>query len=281
MMTYAPARPAVARPVRPLENEDLRRLAPSIFAEHPHEGVSRQYRFLSTIAVVDLMRDRGYLPVRASQSTSRLDGRRDFVRHMVRFRQAADLDPMAVGDEVPEIVLSNSHDRSAAYRLMAGVFRLVCSNGMVVCSSQVADISVKHVGSGDLGRNIIDATARIADDTPRVIGQMGEFKQLQLPPPAQQAMARAALELRDGGGTINPLSLLQSRRASDRPDPAGNRSLWTTGNVIQEALTKGGVRGRSESGRRMTTRPIKAVDADIRTNRAVWKLMEEMAKLTG
>ncbi|MBV8275090.1 MAG: DUF932 domain-containing protein, partial [Verrucomicrobia bacterium] len=32
----------------------------------------------------------------------------------------------------PEVVLVNSHDKSSAYQLHCGLFRLVCTNGMVI-----------------------------------------------------------------------------------------------------------------------------------------------------
>jgi len=38
---------------------------------------------------------------------------------------------------VPEIVLTNSHDGYASFQLMAGVFKFVCSNGMIVADSLV------------------------------------------------------------------------------------------------------------------------------------------------
>ena len=67
----------------------------------------------------------------------------------------------------------------------------------------------------------------------------------------------------------------------DAPAPDGSRDLWRTLNTVQEHLIKGGLRGTASTGRRMTTKPIKAVDADLKTNRALWRLGEEMAKLSG
>lgn len=33
------------------------------------------------------------------------------------------------------------------------------------------------------------------------------------------------------------------------------------------------------TGRRATTRPVTGVDGDVKTNKALWRLAEEMAKL--
>lgn len=263
---------------RILSNDDMRTLAPSIFATQPYHAVSERYRFLPTIGVIDILRDRGYHPVKATQSIARLPDKRAFTRHMVRLRHADYLTPADIGGELPELVVTNSHDRSSAYRFAAGIFRIVCSNGLVVASADFGGISVKHSGGSDLEQRIIDATYQIIENMPRVLEQIDTWKAIPLEPPKQLALATAAIELRDGTAAIEPKALLAPRRNEDKPEPDGTRSLWKTGNVVQEALTKGGVRGRSESGRRMTTRPIKAVDSDIRTNRAIWRLMEELAK---
>ena len=90
---------------RVLDDDRLRRAAPSVFAASPWEGMSHRYRMVPTIEVVGMLRDRGFLPVRAEQSRTRIPGKGDFTRHMLRFRHADHLSPLAVGAEVPELVL--------------------------------------------------------------------------------------------------------------------------------------------------------------------------------
>jgi hypothetical protein len=94
---------AAACPV--LDDDALRRRAPSVFALSPWERMSGRYRMVPTIDVVGMLRDRGFLPVRADQSRSRIPGKGDFTRHMVRFRHTGQTSPLAVGAEVAELVL--------------------------------------------------------------------------------------------------------------------------------------------------------------------------------
>jgi Domain of unknown function (DUF932) len=119
-----------------LSRDDLRRLAPAAFASAPHDSTSGRYRMVPTIEVVDLLADRGFHPVRASQGGANTNERLHVARHLIRFRHADYLSGgrLAVGDEFPELILSNAHDGSAAYRFSSGIFRLVCANGMVVAS---------------------------------------------------------------------------------------------------------------------------------------------------
>jgi len=61
------------------------------------------------------------------------------------------------------------------------------------------------------------------------------------------------------------------------------QSLWTSFNVIQENLIRGGLPGRRQTAdghiRRSRTRPINAIDQNVGLNRALWTLAEEMRRL--
>jgi hypothetical protein len=256
-----------------LDDDTLRRSAPSIFATTPWDRMSGRYRFVPTIEVVGMLRDKGFQPVRAEQSRTRIPGKGDFTRHMLRFRHSDFLSPITVGAEIPELVLTNSHDGTSAYRFMAGIFRLVCKNGMVVQSADYGSVSVRHSGGSDFHDRIIDATFQIMDDAPKTLEKINAWKQIELTPPQRTALATAARELKDNKA-ITPAQLLTPRRSEDR-----KTDLWTTASVVQEHILRGGDRGRGTTGRRMTTRPVKSVGEDLRLNRALWTLTERLAEL--
>jgi hypothetical protein len=258
-----------------LSNDQLRRLAPSIFASTPWAGMSERYRQVPTIEVVDMLRDAGYQPVKASQGNTRIPGKGEFTRHMIRFRDTKFIvTPAEVGAEIPELVLTNSHDGTSAYRFMAGIFRLICGNGLTVQSADFGSVSVRHSGGSDFQSRILDATHQVIEATPQITERINDWKQIQLSPPQQTAFAAAALELKPTAVELQPSQLLSPRRGADRKS-----DLWTTANVIQENVIKGGLRSYTPTGRRTSTRSVKAVDADLKFNRALWRLTEEMAKL--
>ncbi len=257
-----------------LTHDDLRRIAPSIFAVAPWGAMSDRYKMVPTIEVVGMLAGEGFYPVRAAQSRTRIDGKGDFTKHLIRFRHA-DYLGVAVGAELPELVLTNSHDGTSAYRFMSGIFRLVCSNGLTVQSADFGSVSVRHTGGSGFERHVLDATREVIADGPRTLRKIDAWKGIELAPRQREAFAAAVHELRDGSA-IDPGALLTPRRAGDRkPD------LWTTANVVQENVMKGGLRGRAETGRRFTTRPIKSVGEDVRLNRALWTLTERMAEILG
>jgi len=269
----------IMRPTIILEDQDIRKTAPSIFANQAWQENSQSYRFLPTISVVNALRDSGYNVVKATQSHCRIEGKGEFTKHMLRLRHSTYMNPLNIGDEVPEIVLVNSHDRSSAFKLMLGIFRLICSNGMVVASQKIESLSVRHMGSSNLLNEVIDVTAEIINEAPKVIEQINRFKSIPLSPEEQVAFASGAKELLTSSINIEPSRLLSVRRYNDYGNADGSRDVWKTFNVIQENMIRGGIRGVNAKNRLMRTREVKSVQNDININKALWKLAEELARI--
>ena len=264
-----------------LSNDEIMQYAPSAFAATPYHAQSSRYAFIPTVNVIEGMRSAGFLPVKASQSRTRIEDKRDFTKHMIRFRSASSVAAQAVvGDSVLEAVLINSHDGTSAYKLMCGIFRFVCSNGMVVADSLLESINIRHTGR--VIEEVIEGSNRILENGPRVLDTVENWKSLQLSQPEQRLLAESAHSLRfpvdEEGKThtqVTPEMLLApSRRDDARPD------LWHTFNRIQENSLKG-VRTRDARWNRVTSRAVKGIDGDVRLNRALWSLAEKFAALKG
>lgn len=269
-----------------LNDNHLRAVAPSIFAAEPWEKNSSRYAFIPTIRIVEQLRQNGFVPVSAKQSASRIPGKGMFTKHMIRFRQAQEMLTAQVSDEIPEIVLVNSHDRSSSYSLSAGVFRVVCSNGMIVKSSDMGTIRINH--TGNIVDRVIEGSYEIVRELPRIMDNVQRYKDTRLTANEVFAYAEAALELRhptpvdEATGFVEPSyvppvsasALLTVRRNEDR-----ETDLWTVSNCVQENLMRGGLRSVSANGRRSRTRGINSVTEELRVNRALWMLTEKMAAL--
>jgi hypothetical protein len=159
---------------RTLSNGDLRIAAPSIFATHPWERISPRFRMAPTIEVIDILRDRGYHPVKAQQGRSRIPGKRLFTEHVFRLRHEEYRSPFQVNGELPELVLTNSHDGTSAYRFHSGLFKIACLNGLIDASSDYGSMSVRYGGKDDFASRILDATFQIVDETPEIIAKLDE-----------------------------------------------------------------------------------------------------------
>jgi len=127
----------------------VRHYAPSAFATEAHSSRSERYSYIPTSTVITALMKEGFQPFKACQSRSRIEGKSEFTKHMIRFRHA-DTQLAQRGDSVPEVILINSHDGTCQYKLIGGIFRYICTNGLVVAESTSGSLSVPHKG------NIVD-----------------------------------------------------------------------------------------------------------------------------
>jgi hypothetical protein len=256
----------------PLSNEQIQRYAPSVFAAEAHETRSERYTYIPTIDILQGLRAEGFEPMAVGQTRVRDESKRDFTKHMLRFRHAGG-NMINIGDEVAELVLVNSHDGASAYSLTGGIYRLVCSNGMVV-GDETCEVKVRH--SGNVLENVIEGSFRVIEDLKQIAPVINEWKGIQLAPRETVAFAEAALDLRWDHGTapIDATQLLGARRYEDH-----GSDLWKIFNKTQENLIRGGLRGRGATGRRLSTRAVGSVTENIRLNKSLWSLTQKMAEL--
>lgn len=263
----------VLRAQTPLSDDQIRQVAPSIFADGKHASRSERYTYIPTSDVLSGLRKEGFQPFMVAQTRVRDEGKRDHTKHMLRLRHADQIN----GTEANEIILLNSHDGTSSYQMLAGQFRFVCCNGMV-CGDTASDIRVPH--KGNVVERVIAGAFEVLDGFTRVVEEREGMKSLTLHEAEQAAFARAALELKYETDTqpapITERQLLETRRFADR----GN-DLWTTFNRVQENLTRGGLPARTATGRSTTTRPVVGIDQNVKLNRALWVLAEEMRKIRG
>src|SRR5258708_27075470 len=159
-----------------LSDDRLRSLAPSVFAVSPLPGVSTRYAFVPTAQIVSRLRQSGWSPVEAFEQRIKFEGRRGFQKHLLRF-QRRDVVPVK-GEFTPELVLVNSHDRSSAYQLHAGLFRFVCGNGMIVADTTFGRVSIRH--SGFTPEDVIETSFTLLNRIPSITARVETFQQRPL-----------------------------------------------------------------------------------------------------
>jgi hypothetical protein len=257
-----------------LTNEQIQKWAPSAFAGQAYHKQSDRYAFVPTSVVIDGMRNAGFFPVKASQSRTRIEGKEMFTKHMISFRdQNASISKL--GDSVMEIVLINSHDGTSAYDLSCGMFRLACLNGLMVATSLVDALHIRHTGR--ILDEVVEGSTRLLQNAPVINDTVQQWRSIQLTQPEQHLLAESAHSLRfDEEGNAPPVEkLLSPRRWEDN-----GSDLWSTFNRVQENAIKGGLRTFDpETRRRNRTREVKGIDQNVRLNRALWSLAEKMAAL--
>ena len=264
-------RSPVLRSNHPLSDDQIRAVAPSIFADTPHESRSERYSYIRTATVLTELRKEGFQPFMVCQTRVRHEDRRDYTKHMLRLRHASQIN----GDEANEIILINSHDGTSSYQMLAGMFRFVCQNGLV-CGDTFADVRVHH--KGNVIDHVIEGAYEVLHGFEQVQDSRDAMRAIALDDGEAEVFARSALVLKyDEPGKTLPITesqILRPRRFDDN-----HTDLWSTFNRVQENLVKGGLTGSSANGRRQRTRPVQGIDQNVRLNRALWLLAEGLRKL--
>jgi len=258
------------KPSVELSNDQLIAKASSIGATLPSFKTSDKYSFIPTISAVNYLRDAGWTPVEARQGRPRLIEKQGFQQHAITFTRP-ELD---LGDRRLQMTLYNSHDAGSAYILTGGIYRLVCSNGLIV-GSNLAEYRHRHMGfDADF---FIESAKFVAGNMEKVGDRIQTWESIELSPNEQNIFASAAHEIMFEGSdhsSIQPEQLLVARRRDDE-----KTNLWTTFNRIQENAIKGGLSGRAASGRRSKTREVSNIKRDKMLNQSFWSMAEHIAEV--
>lgn len=238
-------------------------MIPAIDHGHQDDEMSSRYRFVDTKQLIQAFESDGYhvtnaITLKARKRTP------ESVKHMVRLRSG---DAPLINGVFPEIGIINSHNGTSGCNLFAGLFRLVCSNGLIIMSQQFAPtIRIRHVGSAveqamEGAKQLSAVGLHLADAIPR-------FQQRLLSHHEQMGFAEQALDIAGIDRANAPQYLTPVRY-----DDAGS-SLWNTYNRVQERIIGGGTTIRTLTGGLRRTRSVRAIDRNYAINTRMWGLME-------
>lgn len=261
--------PRVLRTGSPLALDAIRTVAPAVFAEQAHASRSDRYLYVPTIRPLEMLLDNGWGVYEASQQRSRSADRDPYTKHMLRLRKLSDFNVSALqGEGVPEVVLINAHDGTAAYHGYAGFFRFICSNGMMV-GRMLSGFKVQHtVGPRTSTAVLEQMESTVTDQFPIMLEQIDAMRDYRIELPQAMQIANEAMRLRYGD-TLPPFNAEELLRAN-RPADEG-WDLWRVLNRVQENIMNGGWETRSLLfNRRSMVRPVERVSAVTKINVGLW-----------
>ena len=254
-----------------LTKDQIREIAPSVFtAKADKRSTSKHYVHIPTEKVIDDMASLGWGVVDAKQVKARANA--GYQKHMVVFGN----DDLRIdgkdGDTVfPRILMTNSHDGKNSFQFQAGLYRLVCSNGLVIADAEFASMKIRHMGY-DLNE-LSTVISEIVEKLPLTVECMNKLKAKQLSEKEQIQFAKEALATRLSEKEISKytsddiIELLNPTRKEDN----GN-DMWSVYNVIQEKIIHGmfdvyGVKGKTRKARK-----IKNFRQDTKVNQELYQL---------
>lgn len=257
-----------------LTEKEIKQKAPSVFTKNGLEGLSEKYTHIPTSRVILDMKKLGWEVIDVKEIKARK--RVGFQKHLLIFRNENITVESKDGDNVfPQILLSNSHDGTSAFKFQAGIFRMVCENGLVVSTEQFGDISIRHMGYTfeELQSQIKEMVERL----PSVIEVMNKMKSTPLNLSQKKKFAKKALLSRFSTDEIEGLKidindLISPTREEDKGD-----DIWSVFNVVQEKIIGGGFNYFNGSKIRKA-RTIKNFQQDIKVNSKLFETAVEFVK---
>lgn len=255
-----------------LTEADLHRQAPSIFSPGPMAGLSARYTFVPTTEIIQALRERDWVPVSVEQQCVRSVSRIGFQKHLIRFRRSEQM--QTLDEWNAELVLTNSHDALCAYALRVGIFRRICSNGLVVSDEDFDAIRFRHAGFE--AEEVVRASFRVLDFVPKLGALIDRFRTRLLDDRESLEFAAKALLLRYESldqAPVEPSTLLSPRRIEDQ-----SNDLWTVFNRVGEHLVRGGVSDgrRDRRGHTRSVRSLRGIDSKVSLNKEMWHLAEQL-----
>ena len=254
-----------------LTKDAIREIAPSVFTEKADSSsTSKHYVHIPTEKVIDDMASLGWGVVDAKQVKSRKN--QGYQKHMVVFGNDNLVVDGKDGDTVmPRILMTNSHDGKNSFQFQAGLYRLVCSNGLVIADAEFANMKIRHMGY-DLAelKTVIN---EIVEKLPLTVECMNKLKAKELSEQEQIEFAKEALATRLSERELSNvtsdqiLDLLEPTRDEDKGD-----DMWNVFNVIQEKIIHGMFETYGVNGKVRKARKIKNFRQDTQVNQKLYQL---------
>ena len=282
-----------------LNDEDIKYLCPVAFkdkmtkAEINRLGLSKHYSFVPTMNVVNDLRALGYEVVDAKQVKARKKSTNGYQKHMITFEHPKykldQVNEVEISDgktetqvtkaeEYPQILLTNSHDGGNAFTLSAGIFRLVCSNGLVIKTEDYGSARLVHKGYSF--EAVQELVKQFEETVGKVLDKITEMKKVQLTKEQQIEFAKKAALLRFTAKSYNEDNIADVVDIDDllnveRKEDAGN-GLYEVFNRVQESLINGKYTYLGTKDKPRKARPIKNFKQNIEVNKKLSELAFEL-----
>lgn len=256
-----------------LTMEEIKQQAPSIFTETAIPTASEKYTHIPTSRIISDMEALNWKVVDAKQVKVRAERKMGYQKHLLVFRNEDVVINGSNGDTVyPQILMTNSHDGLSAFHFKAGLFRLVCSNGLVIADKEFEDAKIRHKGYTfeELQQTIRELTLKL----PLTVEAMNKMNETELGMEQALEFAKKALELRhpEKNGfriEVDLEELLSAQRQEDE-----GMSVWKVFNRVQEKIVSGDYKYATRKSSRRA-KPLKSFIRDTKINEEMFSLALE------
>lgn len=254
-----------------LTREEIQERAPQVYTEKPYGKVSDKYVFLPTHRIVDDMKKLGWMVSDAKTMKTKNPIQKEFGKHMVVFYHP----DIYIKDEAggieayPQILIQNNHRGWGQFNFQIGIFRMICSNGLIIKEKDLGDFKLRHFGySFEELKRLVDQAIEVL---PKVVERINVFSQKVMTPDEQRSFAYKAIQARFGEERLVDDYEVNQVLASARPEDEGS-TLWLTLNRVQESLVRGGFVTVGPGKKERKVRAIQNIQANVSLNEKLWEV---------
>tara|TARA_B100000575_G_scaffold293884_1_gene306858 strand:- start:526 stop:1359 length:834 start_codon:yes stop_codon:yes gene_type:complete len=264
--------------------EELQEIAPSIFTKTGSDKTSSKYTHIPTDRVIKDLELLGWGVVDAKEVSARKD--KGFQKHLVVFRnpdvsinkKSTNVDGKVFEDIVfPQILVTNSHDGKNSFKFQAGLYRMVCENGLVIADQQFEDYTIRHMGYDfEALQGVIKDMISNLDLT---VESMNKMRKIELDENQQFEFAKKLLDIRvEGTDNMYKEDQIGDILVPQRKEDFGD-DLWSVFNRVQENIVEGNFKyyNAKTLGSERQARPIKNFKQDMDVNKKLFSAALEYA----
>lgn len=228
-----------------------------------------RYKHIQTMDVANFFRNKGWV-IRTVQGAGK------FSRHLVRMVHPNHV----IGEDRLEILIRNSYDGRSKLNVSLGIYRLVCSNGLVV-GETFDSIVQKHIGK-NIETELENKYERLVAQAERLTTVVEKMKNTTVDVPIKliEAIAMETIGKKKEVKSINSEALLKPLREEDE-----GKDLWSIMNIVQEKSINGGiefeVEKEDENGQKVVelkkTKRRSNIFNNIAVNQLIFNEFEKLA----
>ena len=258
-----------------LSKKQINDVAPSVFTNHPSSDVTEKYTFIPTEKVIDDMEMLGWKPVDAKEVKARKKETIGYQKHLIVFRNDDVVINGEDGDTVfPQILITNSHDGKNAFQFTAGLFRMICENGLVIATDEFADLKMRHMGYTFEDLQVL--IRGMVEKLPLTVEAMNKMKEVELQEEQMFNLAKSFLDIRvEGTNNTYDKQAIEDVLNVQRKKDEGNM-LWEVFNRVQENIIEGNFEYKTQGGKVRQARIIKNFKQDQDVNKKMFSKALEL-----
>lgn len=264
----------------PLTSEQLMEKAPSVFSDGKQQHLSERYAFVPTSDVVNFMEQNGWFPIQAVEVKTRKESNRGYQRHMVRFRHPElSFNQVEGDDNFVDILLTNSHDGKSSFTFQLGVFRLICSNGLVVKTTDMGVARVRHLLNGDeqeFNRMFTEVLNTLMNQIPKTVTSIKQMQNTEMSDQQikEFALNAATARFQQRISKLDQQHLVKELIKAERKQDQGN-NVWVVFNRLQEKLIKGNYSYSNTNNKQRKARSLSNIVQQTKLNSKLFDMAYE------